>query len=138
MLEISGCKDKDYFPIYNYSGRFFLTFVRRVPLLLHFGYNIFLRSPLHESLDKGYFLLEREISVEPMEGYPLPFHAAEPGHLPLGETTDVGVKVVVHLVVGAFLPKVTGDVAVFESVAQEALLGDTVSERPTSSMSMSL
>ena len=80
---------------------------------MHFVYNIFFTVALHELLDKGDFLLERECSVEPMERNALSFHASEPSHLSFGEAADVGVEVAIHLVVGALAAEVLGDMAVF-------------------------
>ena len=69
------------------------------------------------------------MDVEPVDGDAVAFHAAEPGHLALGEAADVGVEVVEHLLVGVVgFGEVAGEVLVFEAVLQETFLGDAVVE----------
>ena len=42
-------------------------------------------------------LLIRQPPVDPVDKYPAPLHAPEPGHLPLGKTMDLNLKLPGHL-----------------------------------------
>ena len=58
------------------------------------------------------------------------FHPAEPGHLSFGEATDVGVEVVEHLLVGALLQEIAGDVLVLQPVTKQSLGRHPLVEQP--------
>ena len=58
-------------------------------------------------------------AVNPVDGDTLPFHAAEPGHLPFGKAADVGVEVAVHVVVAALATEILRHMAVFQAIAQQ-------------------
>ena len=84
---------------------------------------------MEELEDLGDFGVEGLGSINPVDGDALALHAAEPCHLAFGEAADVGVKVFVHLVVGAFTTQVAGDMAVFQTIAQQAFLGYALVEQ---------
>ena len=84
---------------------------------------------MEELEDLGDFGIEGLGAVYPVDGDALALHAAEPCHLAFGEAADVGVKVFVHLVVGAFTTQVAGDMAVFQTIAQQAFLGYALVEQ---------
>lgn len=77
-----------------------------------------LRNELQHLL---YLLVEGEGAVDPMDGYSVALHTAEPGHLAFGKAADVGEKVGEHLVVGTLGGEVEGEVLVFEAVAEQPL-----------------
>ena len=63
----------------------------------------------------------------PMDGKTAPLHAAEPGHLALGELVDGIGKEDVHLVVGEFPQHILRDEFVFKAVVP---LSDSLGVQP--------
>ena len=68
-----------------------------------------------------HFLLQWLGAVNPVDWDTLPFHAAKPGHLTLGEATDVGEEAFEHLLFCYPALQEERHMAVFEAVAQQSL-----------------
>ena len=64
-----------------------------------------------------------------MDVHAVALHAAEPGHLALGEAAYVGEEVAEHLILSALSQQIAGHVAIFEAEAHQALGGDAAFEQ---------